>query len=78
MSLAVFFAALGTLDVFVSTDTGPMHLAAVAGASIVLITAKGATKIFLPLTGDLRIVDTDGFDRIGVGEVYEAVMDSLS
>lgn len=78
MPLARFFAALGTLDAFVSTDTGPMHLAAVAGASIVLITAKGATKIFLPLTNELHIVDTDAFDRIGVDEVYEAVMDPLN
>lgn len=77
MPLATFYAALATLDTFVSTDTGPMHLAAVAGASVVLITEKGATKIFLPLTDDLRIVDTDAFDRIGVDEVYEAVKKSL-
>lgn len=77
MPLARFFAALGTLNAFVSTDTGPMHLAAIAGAPIVLITEKGATKIFLPLTGNLRIVDTDTFDRIGVDDVFAAIIESL-
>lgn len=77
MPLTMFLGALATLDTFVSTDTGPMHLAAVAGASIVLISQKGAPTIFLPLTDDLQIIDSGAVDEIGVDEVYAGVMKSL-
>jgi len=77
MSLPLFVAALSKLDTFVSTDTGPMHLASVAGASIVLISQKGAPTIFLPLTERLEVIDSGTVDEIGVDEVYAAVLRSL-
>jgi ADP-heptose:LPS heptosyltransferase len=78
MPLPAFVAALSKLDVLVSTDTGPMHLAAVAGASVVLISQKGAPTIFLPLTDDLHVLDSGAVDDITVEEVYDAVIQSLN
>jgi ADP-heptose:LPS heptosyltransferase len=78
MPLPAFVAALELLHTFVSTDTGPMHLAAVAGASIVMITQNGTPDYFLPLTDSLRIVDADTVLEVAVNDVYEAVAESLS
>jgi len=78
MSLPAFVAALSRLDTFVSTDTGPMHLAAVAGAPVVLISQKGAPTIFLPLSERLEVIDTGTVAEIGVDEVYAAVLRSLA
>lgn len=78
MTLPAFVAALGHVHTFVSTDTGPMHLAAAAGASIVLISQKGAPTIFLPLTERLVVLDSGAVHEIGADEVYNAVLSSLS
>lgn len=77
MPLSMFVAAVGSLDTFVSTDTGPMHIAAVAGASIVLISQRGAPDYFLPLTDALHVLDSGAVDEITVDEVYGAVIESL-
>ena len=78
MPLPTFVATLELLDTFVSTDTGPMHLAAVAGASIVMITQAGTPDYFLPLTDSLRIVDADTVAAVPVDDVYAAVAESFS
>ena len=78
MPLALFVAALQELDTFVSTDTGPMHLAAVAGASIVLITQTGTPDYFLPLTDKLSMVSADTVAAVSADDIYEAVAESLA
>lgn len=72
LTLAELFAALSLLRVFVGNDTGPMHLAAIAGASVVLILHKYAPTTFLPLTQKLEIVNSDAIENIGVEEVFHA------
>lgn len=72
LTLAELFAALSLLRVFVSNDTGPMHLAAIAGAAVVLILHKFAPTTFLPLTQKLEIVNSDAIEHIGVEEVFRA------
>lgn len=77
LPLGVFAALLSTLDAFVSTDTGPMHLAAVAGAPIVLITRADAPDIFLPLTERLHIVSAESVADASVDDVFAAVARAL-
>lgn len=77
LKLLPLFAALSLLDVLVSNDTGPMHLAAIAGTRIVLIWDKRGNAIFRPLTEKLTLVDSGTIDEIGADEVYEAVVDSV-
>ena len=72
LGLLDFFAAVARVRVFVSNDTGPMHLAALAGAPVVLVLDKRAPETFLPLTDKLRVVKSGEIDRISVGEVFQA------
>jgi ADP-heptose:LPS heptosyltransferase len=76
--LPEFVAALEQLDTFVSTDTGPMHLAAVAGAAIVLITQTGAPDYFLPLTESLHIVNAAEVAEVKIDEVFGAIEESFA
>lgn len=77
LKLLPLFAALSLLDVLVSNDTGPMHLAAIAGTQIVLIWDKRGNPIFMPLTDKLTLVSSGTIDEIGVDEVYKAVGHTL-
>jgi ADP-heptose:LPS heptosyltransferase len=72
LSLLQFFAALSFLQVLISNDTGPMHLGAIAGASIVLVLDKNAPTTYLPLTEKLEIVSGKGINEISVEEVFQA------
>jgi heptosyltransferase III len=74
LKLLPLFAALSLLDVLVSNDTGPMHLAAIAGTRIVLIWDKRGNPIFMPLTEKLSVVSSGTIDEIGVDEVCDAVV----
>lgn len=72
LTLLQFFAATSFLQVLISNDTGPMHLAAIAGASIVLILDKRAPITYLPLTEKIEIVSTGQIDEISVRDVFQA------
>jgi heptosyltransferase II len=72
LELLRFFAAVSCLQVLVSNDTGPMHLGAIAGTSIVLILDKSAPLAYLPLTEKVEIVKTGKIDEIKVEDVFQA------
>ena len=72
LKLLTFFAAVSKMRVFISNDTGPMHLAAIAGASVVLILDERAPDTFLPLTKNLRVVKSGEIGKISVDEVFQA------
>lgn len=72
LKLLTFFAAISKMRVFVSNDTGPTHLAAIAGAPVVLVLDERASDIFLPLTKKLRVVKSGRIDKISVTEVFQA------
>jgi ADP-heptose:LPS heptosyltransferase len=72
LSVAQFIAAAGELDLFVTNDTGPMHLAACAGAPILLIMDKRAPLTYLPLASRLEVVNLAEIDAIPVREAYDA------
>ncbi|HVF47051.1 MAG TPA: glycosyltransferase family 9 protein, partial [Pyrinomonadaceae bacterium] len=73
LPLITFFAMLSRLRVFISGDTGPMHLAALAGAGIVLISQAGAPDIFLPLTERREVLNQRAIKDLSVDEVMAAV-----
>ncbi len=72
LKLLPLLAATTFLRVLISNDTGPMHLAAIAGASIVLISDKRAPTCFFPLTENLEVVRSEEIDKISVEEVFQA------
>ena len=77
LPLDVFFAFLTKLDVIVTGDTGPMHLAAAAGAGIVMLSQAGAPDIFDPLAERLTVLRQTTLDALAPADVAAAV-DSLS
>jgi ADP-heptose:LPS heptosyltransferase len=77
LSLVQLVAALSRLSVFVSNDTGPMHLAAAVGTPVVLLMDKRAPQTYTPLTSALRVIRNGRIDEIKVEEVYQAARELL-
>lgn len=73
MSLNNFYALMSHLGVLVSGDTGPMHLGAIAGVGIVLLSEIGSPDIFRPLVDKLVVLDNKPLGEISIDEVVTAV-----
>lgn len=78
LTLPQLVAALAQLSVFVSNDTGPMHLAALVGASVVLLMDKNAPTTYTPLTNNLRVLNKDSISDLSVKTVHIATQELLS
>lgn len=74
LTIAQFIAAASHLAAFVTNDTGPMHLAACAGAPIVLLLDGRAPRTYTPLTDNIAIIRGETIDRIGVEDVAAATL----
>ena len=72
LSIPQFIAAASRLDAFVTNDTGPMHLAACAGAPILMLLDERAPTTYLPLTDRLEVIHDKTIGQITVDEVYVA------
>jgi len=77
LNIPQFIACASQLSVFVTNDTGPMHLAASAGTPIVLLLGETAPLTYLPLTQKLKIVQKQAVGSIPVDIVQEAVNELL-
>ena len=60
------------LSVFVSNDTGPLHIAAAVGAPVVLLLDERAPASYIPLSEPKRVIQHGAISGISVEEVYEA------
>ena len=65
-------AAQARLAVFVSNDTGPLHIAAAVGAPVVLLLDRRAPDSYLPVTEAKRVISGALITEITTEEVYEA------
>lgn len=65
-------AALARLAVFVSNDTGPLHIAAAVGTPVVLLLDSRAPDSYIPLVEAKRVLHGAPISAIAVDEVYEA------
>jgi ADP-heptose:LPS heptosyltransferase len=74
LTLSQLAANLSEIDVLISNDTGPMHLGAIVGTSIVLILDDRAPRTYLPLTNSLEIVGGENLDQISVDDVLTATL----
>ncbi len=77
LSIPQFIAATARLDAFVTNDTGPMHLAACAGAPIILLLDEQAPMTYLPLTNEISIIRSGNIAEITVDETYAATLQQL-
>lgn len=72
LTIAQMAAAQARLALFVSNDTGPMHIAAAVGTPVVLLMDKRAPATYSPQGERHKIVSNNIIGDIGVEEVYEA------
>jgi len=78
LTLPQLAAALARVGVLVSNDTGPMHLGAVVGASIVMLSKHGTPEAHIPLTEKLDIVRGATMKEISVEEVFQTTRKVLA
>ena len=71
-------SALARLAVFVSNDTGPMHIAAAVGTPIVLLLDRRAPDTYIPISDPKRVIYSTTIPEISVEEVYAATRELLS
>lgn len=71
-------SALARLSVFVSNDTGPMHIATAVGASVVLLLDRRAPDSYLPVEGRHQIIYSSMIDDVTIDEVYGATRELLA
>jgi heptosyltransferase-1 len=78
LDLVELAAAFSKVDLVVSNDTGPPHLAALVGTPIVLIIDERGPLRYLPMSRDIEVVRSGIIDNIAVHDVLVAVGKSLS
>ena len=71
-------AAQARLAVFVSNDTGPMHIAAAVGTPVVVVIHRRAPSSYLPIGERHRFISNLEIADITVEEVYTAGRAALS
>jgi lipopolysaccharide heptosyltransferase II len=71
-------SAQARLAVFVSNDTGPVHIAAAVGVPIVLLLDSRAPDSYFPLNESKRTIYGAPIANIPVEEVYDATRASLA
>jgi ADP-heptose:LPS heptosyltransferase len=77
LSIPQLASALARLSVLVSNDTGPMHVAAAVGTSVVLLLDRRAPHSYLPIEGHHQIIQKVITD-ITTEEVYGAARELLA
>lgn len=70
LDISEFIAAAREMDIFITNDTGPMHLAALAGAPILLVMDSRAPLTYLPLADKLSVLNNAYIEEISVDNAY--------
>ncbi|HEV2885173.1 MAG TPA: glycosyltransferase family 9 protein [Pyrinomonadaceae bacterium] len=71
-------AAQARLSVFVSNDTGPMHIAAAVGTSVVMLSDRPTPHSFIPQQQHHRIVYGARVSELSIEEVYSVTCQVLA
>ena len=71
-------AAQARLAVFVSNDTGPVHIAAAVGTPIVVLIDLPTPHAYVPLAESQRLIFSQSIIKIEVEEAYAATRELLS
>jgi ADP-heptose:LPS heptosyltransferase len=78
LTISQVAAAQARLALFVSNDTGPMHIASAVGTPVVLLLDKRAPESYLPQGDRHRVIYNNVISDIQVEEVYVATRSILS
>ena len=71
-------AALARLSVFISNDTGPMHMAVAVGTPVVALLDRPTPNSFVPLESHHRVMLGQTIKDITTDEVYAVVRELLA
>ena len=71
-------SALARLSVFVSNDTGPMHVATAVGTSVVALLDRPTPNSFIPIEDRHRVIYSYRITEMTVDEVYDAAHELLA
>jgi ADP-heptose:LPS heptosyltransferase len=78
LSIPELAAAQSRLGVFVSNDTGPVHLAAAVGTPVVVLIDSPKAHAYVPLSDSRRLIFSESVAAIEVQEVYAATCELLA
>lgn len=70
-------SVLARLAVFVSNDTGPLHVAAALGTPVVMLIGRETPNSFTPVGAHHRVIYTPGVEQITIEMVYQATRELL-
>ncbi|HEX8068398.1 MAG TPA: glycosyltransferase family 9 protein [Pyrinomonadaceae bacterium] len=70
-------AALARLSVFVSNDTGPMHIATAVGTPVVVLLGHPTNKAYMPLEARHRVIHGHTIEAISVDDAYAETRTAL-
>jgi heptosyltransferase-1 len=71
-------AALARLSVFVSNDTGPMHIATAVGTPVVALLDRPTPNSFIPIEERHRVIYSQRIAEMTTDEVYQATRELLA
>ena len=77
LTIAELAAALARLAVFVSNDTGPMHIAVAVGTSVVALLDRPTPNSFVPIESNHRVMYGERISDITTDEVYAVARELL-
>jgi ADP-heptose:LPS heptosyltransferase len=78
LSIPQLASALARLSVFVSNDTGPMHIATAVGTSVVALLDRPTPNSYIPIEERHRVIYSHRISEMTVDEVYEATRERLA
>ncbi|HUQ33233.1 MAG TPA: glycosyltransferase family 9 protein [Pyrinomonadaceae bacterium] len=78
LSIPQLASALARLSVFVSNDTGPMHIATAVGVSVVALLDRPTPNSFIPVEERHRVIYSHRISEMTTDEVYEATRELLA
>jgi ADP-heptose:LPS heptosyltransferase len=71
-------SAVARLSVFISNDTGPMHVATAVGTSVVALLDRPTPNSFVPIEDRHRVIYSHRITEMTVDEVYDAARELLT
>ena len=78
LTLPQLASALARLSVFVSNDTGPMHIATAVGTPIVALLDRPTPNSFIPIEERHRVIYSRRIFEMTTDEVYETTREVLT
>lgn len=78
LSIEQLASAQARLTMFISNDTGPMHIAAAVGTSVITILNRATPHAYIPIGDQHRIIYGKTINDISVEQVYKVAHELLA